>query len=129
MSSLKEALENSEAVKNIRQAEEVERQAAEQARKEKVANLTPYQRWWQNFRFTATKYEIKVFIKVQANQWHEALDFIAARKLNSLTTRCKTREEAVEQLRAKILAWQAENVLVADQEPPAGALLYWRIWP
>lgn len=144
--SLKEALEKAGVAELARKqiAEEIERerqhleaerqarlatqQAAEAARRERLANLQPNQRWWQNFRMSVTPFEIKIFLKVQANQWHEALDFIAQRNLNKVTTRCKTREEAVEQVRTKIVAWQSETRLVAGQEPPAGALLYWRIY-
>ena len=128
MSSLKEALEGSGLVQEIQHRADVEKQVAEQARKERVAAMQPHQRWWQNFRMPVTQFEIVVFIKVQSDSWLEAVRFIAKRNLNRLTTRCKTREEAVDQIRTKILAWQAENVLSADKQPPAGALLYWRIY-
>lgn len=125
--SLREALKNSPVVAEMHRQEEVKRQVEEQERKAKNANLQPHQRWWQNFRMPVTQFEIVIFVKVQAETWREAVAFIAARNLNKLTTRCKTREEAIDQVRAKILAWQQENVLT-EAEPPAGALLYWRIY-
>lgn len=128
MSTLKEALEGSGIVAAVRREDQQRREAADVARKERNATLSPHQRWWQNFRMSATTFEIPVFIKVQCDKWTEGLDFIRARNLNKVTTRCKTREEAAEQLRAKILSWQGENVLSSDSEPPAGALLYWRIY-
>lgn len=126
--NLQEALESSGVVEVARQQEAVERQATELARKERNANLSPHQRWWQNFRMTVTAQEIPIFIKVECEKWTEGLDFIRARNLNKLTTRCKTREEAIEQLRAKITAWQAETQLKPGETPPAGSLLYWRIY-
>lgn len=126
--SLKEALEESGHAAAARQQVELDSRAADEAKRARSAALQPYQRWWQNFRFTATQFEVKMFVKVQCEQWQEGLDFIAARNLNKLTTRCKTREEAVEQLRAKIFAWQKENVLQEAVEAPAGALIYWRIY-
>lgn len=126
--NLREALKDSGVVEVVRQQEAVEKQAAELARKERNANLQPHQRWWQNFRMTVTAQEIPVFIKVECEKWIEGLGYIQARNLNKLTTRCKTREEAVDQLLAKIVAWQNETVLVAGETPPAGALLYWRIY-
>lgn len=126
--SLKEALEGSTVVQEMRREDQQKREAVETARKERNASLSPHQRWWQNFRMTVTVFEIPIFIKVQCDKWTEGLDFIRARNLNKVTTRCKTREEAAEQLRARILSWQGENVLTGDSEPPAGALLYWRIY-
>ena len=128
MASLQEALQQSGIVAEVAKARQKEIVERETARKERSANLQPHQRWWQNFRFTATPFEVKMFVKVQAEQWHEALDFIAARNLNKVTTRCRTKSEAIRQVRAKILDWQKENVLMADVEPPAEALLYWRIY-
>ena len=126
--SLREALERSGVAEVARKQAMEERVATEFARKARNANLLPHQRWWQNFRLPVTPFEIKVFIKVQCEQWTEGIEYIVARNLNRTTTRCRTKSEAIRQLRAKILAWEQENVLQADVEPPAGALLYWRIY-
>lgn len=128
MSNLREALEASGVADVVRQQEENQQRLAEQARRERNINLSPHQRWWQNFRLTVTPFEIPIFLKVQSEKWTEALDYIRARNLNKVTTRTKTKEEAIEQVRTKILAWQSEITLVAGEEPPAGALLYWRIY-
>lgn len=126
--SLSEALESSGIAEAARKQKVEERVAIESARKERSTNLLPHQRWWQNFRLPVTPFEIKVFIKVQCEQWTEGIEYIAARNLNRVTTRCRTKSEAIRQVRAKILDWQRENVLQSDVEPPAGALLYWRIY-
>lgn len=126
--NLQEALEQSGVVEEAKQQVEAEKVAQEVARKERNATLSPHQRWWQNFRMTVTPFEIPIFIKVECEKWTEGLDFIRARNLNKVTTRCKTREEAIEQVRNKIVSWQGETVLSSESEPPAGALLYWRIY-
>lgn len=126
--NLQEALERAGVAESVQQQAEEARVAQEQARRERNANLLPHQRWWQNFRMTVTAHEIPVFIKVECEKWTEGLDYIRARNLNKLTTRCKTREEAIEQVRTKIASWQNETVLEEGKEPPAGSLLYWRIY-
>lgn len=129
--NLQEALERAGLPEQARaevEAARAAREVREAERRERNANLAPHQRWWQNFRMSVTSFEIPVFIKVECEKWAEGLDFIRARNLNKVTTRCKTKEEAVEQLREKIMAWQAETQLNPDQQPPAGALLYWRIY-
>jgi hypothetical protein len=128
MSNLQEALEASGLVVEAGRLRVAEQQVQEQARKERNANLTPQQRWWQNFRMSVTPLEIPIFVKVQCDKWTEGLDFIRARNLNKVTTRTKTTEEAIEQVRAKIVAWQGETMLVPGEEPPAGSLLYWRLY-
>lgn len=126
--SLKEAFERSGIVNQMRERTEMENKERERVRNERNAALLPHQRWWQNFRMSATPFEIPIFIKVQCDQWIEGLNFIRARNLNKVTTRCRTREEAIEQLQVKIAAWQKEYVLKPNEQPPAGALLYWRIY-
>jgi hypothetical protein len=138
MSSLREAFERGapglveearqQIVNEERQRVADERAAQEVARQERLANLSPQQRWWQNFRLSVTPFEIPIFIKIEAETWREAIDYLRAHNLNRVTTRCRTAEEAIEQVREKILAWQAETTLVAGEKPPAGALLYWRIY-
>jgi hypothetical protein len=123
---IEEARRTVEQEERQRLAEEREKQDA--ARRERLANLTPQQRWWQNFRMSVTPFEIPIFIKVESETWKEAIDYIRARNLNRVTTRCRTAEEAIEQVRTKIQSWQTENVLVPGEKPPAGALLYWRIY-
>src|SRR6266853_2300274 len=121
--SLSEALRASGIVEVVKQQAVAEKEAGVEARRERNSHLLPHQRWWQNFRLTLTPFEIPVFIKVQCEQWNEGLGFIRTRSLNKVTTRCRTKEEAVDQLRTKIAAWQSETQLQVDVEPPAGTLL------